>query len=103
MAWRCGVVALLPPARPVVPAGTREHSLALFSELWEAGCHHGSQELEVCPGVGEGRQMSEPSSPGARFCQATGVPQHKVQVGVPLGGGLGLGGGGGGTVRRSAG
>lgn len=85
------MVALLPPARLVVPAGTREHSLALFSELWEAGCHRGSQELEVSPGVGEGQRMSAPSLLSARPCQATGAPhsQHKVRVGVLPGGGLG--------------
>lgn len=85
------MVALLPPARPVVSVGTREHSLALFSELWEADCHRGSQELEVSPGVGEGRQMSEPSSLSARSCQATGAPETQGLNGVPLGGGLGLG------------
>lgn len=73
------MVALLPPAQLVVPAGTREHSLALFSELWEAGCHRGSQELEVSPGVGEGQRMSAPSLLSTRPCQATGAPTHSTR------------------------
>lgn len=73
MAWRCGAAVLLPRPPALLPAavwsrrGTREHSLALFSELWEAGCHRGSQKLEVRPGVGEGGgclRLPSPSAPG---------------------------------------
>lgn len=66
------------PARRVVPAGTREHSLALSSELWEAGCHRGSQELEVSPDVeaGSGCLCLRPSAPGPAKPQVP--PQRKL-------------------------
>lgn len=93
------MVALLPPALPppcpparrVVPAGTREHSLALFSELWEADCHRGSQELEVSPEVGDGQRMSAPSPLSTKPCQATGAPTAQGVSGSPTGAGRGLG------------
>lgn len=71
----CAPLPACPPACRVVPAGAREHSLALFSELWEAGCHGRSQELEGSPEVGEGQRMSAPSlTLSARPCLATGAP-----------------------------
>lgn len=88
------MVALLPPSRFAVPAGTREHSLALFSELWEAGCHHGSQELEVSPGMGEGRWVSVPFPLSTRSCQATGAPTAQGVSGGPAGRRAGAGQGG---------
>lgn len=93
-----------PPARRVVPAGTREHSLALFSELWEAGCHRGSQELEVSPEVGDGQRMSAPSPLSTRPCQATGASTAQGVSGSPTGCRAGRGGGGGrseGARRRA--
>lgn len=51
---------------PCGPGGTSEHSLALFSEPWEAGCRRRSQELGVSPEAreGGGRLRLQPSAPG---------------------------------------
>lgn len=72
--------------------GTREHSLALFSKPWEAGCHRASPELEGSPEVGEGgRRPSAPSPLSARPCQATGAPAAQGVSGGPAGPGAGWG------------
>lgn len=85
----CAPLPACPPACRVVPAGAREHSLALFSELWEAGCHGRSQELEGSPEVGEGQRLSASSlTLSARPCLATGAPAAQG-----VSGGLGRQGG----------
>ena len=97
MAGRCGAAVPLPHPPALLPAavwsrqGTREHSLALFSELWEAGCHRGSQELEVRPGVGEGGgclRLPSPSAPGPAKPQVP--PRLRGRTGAGRGGEAGL-------------